>query len=181
MIPIDKLFKLLIVIVLLLYGILNCLNAQSWQNENRGLYPQSLQITYNARNTATGLRYGYLFQNAPFGLYFGFSQTIAPNQIYNTYPWERRFTLGGSLTVPNKHPLMHLMFTFGGAYNWHEDVYSEKPGQFNPHTSVTNNFGVDVGLQAQIKHLIIGYDVGLLSDVLYCQMRAGFTYYKIKR
>jgi len=156
------------------------LSAQSWQMENKGLYPQSLSLTYNFRNTATGLRYGYLFQKVPFGLYGGFSQTITSNQKYNTYPWERRFTIGGSLTVPNKHPLMHLMFTFGGAYNWHEDVYSEKPGQFNPHTSVTNNFGVDVGLQAQIKRLLIGYDVGLLSDIWYCQMRVGFCFYKLK-
>ena len=153
--------------------------GQSWQQENKGLYPSSLSLTYNFRNTAIGLRYGYLFQNAPLGLYGGFSQTIAPNQLYNTYPWERRFTFGGSLTVPNKHPLTHLMFCFGAAYNWHEDT--GKVGQFDPDVLITNNFGVDIGLQAQIKRVLIGYDVGLLSDVLYCQMRAGFTFYKLNK
>jgi hypothetical protein len=77
--------------------------------------------------------------------------------------------------------LKELVEHVGGAYNWHEDVYSEKPGQFNPHTSITNNFGVDVGLQAQIKHFVIGYDIGLLSDVWYCQMHLGIAFYKLRK
>lgn len=31
------------------------------------------------------------------------------------------------------------------------------------------------------KRLLIGYDIGLLSDIWYCQMRAGFTFYKLRR
>jgi hypothetical protein len=153
--------------------------SQRWQDQNRGLFPSSLQITYNFRNTATGLRYGYLFQNAPLGLYAGFSQTIAANLKYNTYPWERRFTAGGSLTVPNKHPLIHLMFTFGSAYNWHEDTGN--PGQFDPDVSHTNNWGIDIGLQAQIKHIITGFDLGWNSDIWYCQMRFGVTFNRLRR
>lgn len=52
-------------ICLALWSIANRLHAQRWQDANRGLYPQSIQATLNVRNTAVGLRYGYLFQKYP--------------------------------------------------------------------------------------------------------------------
>lgn len=169
-----------ITIVMLAVTVNKC-NAQRWIDENRGLYPQSLQVSYNYRNTGLGIRYGYIFQSVPFGLYGGFSHTFHPNKYDVVYGWERRYTLGGSITIPNRHPVMHLMGTFGGVRNEHPDFYSNMPGIVDPDINQTNNWGVDLGLQAQINHWLIGYDVGFLSDILYCQMRVGVAFYKIRK
>jgi hypothetical protein len=168
-----------IAIFILVFTCVPKAHGQRWIDENRGLYPQSLQVTYNYRNTATGFRYGYLLQKVPYGMFFGVSQTVRTNMAFNTYPWERRVTLGGSVTLPTGFSRLHLMPYAGLAYNWHNDVFVSMPGIFNADQNMTNNWGVDIGLQAQIKHWMIGYDVGFLSDILYCQMRAGYTFYRL--
>ena len=101
----DKL--ILGIMIIILMTIFPRLDAQRWQDANRGLYPQSIQATYNIRNTAIGFRYGYLFSKSvlamPLGVYCSFSNTINPywnnNVGNNNYDWERKFSLGGVMQL----------------------------------------------------------------------------------
>ena len=64
-------------LIIVLFLISNTIYSQKWQDENRGLYPNSLQITINAPNEMIGIIYGYSFKNPvfkmPFGIYGEFS------------------------------------------------------------------------------------------------------------
>ena len=102
---------LLILLVLMVISIFTCkaIKAQSWQYENKGLYPNSIQGTLNARNESIGIRYTYLLQqpifHMPLGIYGSFANTIPiswrlPNyEFYNNYAWERKYSIGLLITL----------------------------------------------------------------------------------
>jgi hypothetical protein len=186
-IEVDKLIKLLIVIVLLLCGIINCLNAQRWQDENRGLYPNAIQVTYNGRNTALGIRYSHLFKNPvlalPLGFYGSFSHTIHPDLRFINYDWERKYSIGGMVTLPYDGG-MHTMFTLGAVRNEHPRLnadYGMQTGQHNPTYYETNNWGVDIGIQVQVNHFTSHLTVDAINFMRYVQFGVGFTFYKLKK
>lgn len=170
-------------IILILFCTLS-LNAQRWQDVNRGLYPNAIQGTINARNTAVGVRYSHLFEKAPYGFYVSFSNTIKPDMKYNTYPWERKYSIGGMLTMPYNREMhgTRMMFTVGAIYNSHEDVYMDDwPGRFDPNVAYTNNWGVDLGIQVQIKRFTGHISIDALNFFRYAEVGAGWTFYRLRR
>lgn len=168
--------------------------GQRWKDSNRGLYPQSIQATYNVRNTALGFRYGYLFNKPvmeiPLGVYVSFSNTINPywnnNVGNNNYDWERKFSLGGSVQLPHylKMNGFHTFFTFAGVYNSHPTANSDKnlmQGQYNGATYHTTNIGVDIGIEQQINHIKWHLTIDAINFLEYVELGAGITFYKLKR
>lgn len=172
--------------ILILIFIPSMLLGQRWQDSNRGLYPQSVQASYNARNTAVGLRYGYLFQKQPLGLYTSFSNTIAPNPDYINYEWERKYSLGGMLTLPYVREMkgIHTFFTVGAVYNSHPTANTDKglmPGQYDGELYYTTNWGCDIGFEWQIKHFKCHLTVDAINFMRYVEFGAGYTFYKLRK
>jgi hypothetical protein len=161
--------------------------SQRWQDENRGLYPNAVQVTYNARNTAIGLRYSHLFEKPvfklPVGIYGSFSNTINPDIRFINYNWERKYSLGVLVTLPYDGGGMHTMFTLGAVRNEHPLLnadYGMQQGQHNPTYYETNNWGVDIGIQVQVKHFTSHLTVDVNNFMRYVEFGAGFTFYKLK-
>lgn len=155
--------------------------SQSWQDSNRGLYPQSIQATINARNTALGLRYGYLFQKKPLGVYGSFSNTISPNPDYINYDWERKYSVGGMMQLPYSYKMrgIHTFITAGVVYNSHKDPYLDYPGRYNGQLYYTSNIGFDVGIEQQINHFKCHLTVDVMNFMRYVEFGAGFTFYRL--
>ena len=188
----DKL--ILGIIIITLMTIFPRLNAQRWEDSNRGLYPQSIQSTYNIRNTALGIRYGYLFQNPvlgiPLGVYGSFSNTINPywnnNVGNNNYDWERKFSLGGIIQLPHSLKMngFHTFFTFAGVYNSHPTANSDKglmQGQYSGGTYHVTNPGVDIGIEQQINHIKLHLTLDAMNFLEYVEFGVGIAFYKLKR
>jgi hypothetical protein len=159
-------------ICLALWSIANRTYAQSWQDSNRGLYPQSIQATVNPKNTAIGFRYGYLFKEQPFGLYASFSNTISPNTDYNNYDWERKYSLGGMVQLPYNIKMrgIHTFFTVGAVYNQHPEIAQDK--------YATSVIGCDVGVEFQIHHYRCHLTVDVVNFMRYIQIGCGYTFFR---
>jgi hypothetical protein len=162
--------------------------AQRWQDENKGIYPNAVQLTINGRNTALGLRYSYLFQEAflgmPVGLYGSFSQTVHPDTRFINYDWERKYSLGALLTLPKYRDSMMTMVTFGVVRNEHPVSFYDKglsPGQHDPHYFETLNWGFDIGVQVQVNHVTGHIVVDALNFMRYVEVGLGVTFYKLNK
>jgi hypothetical protein len=156
--------------------------SQRWQDENRGLYPQSIQVTINARNSAVGLRYGYLFQKplfgVPVGLYGSFSNTIKPDMRYNNYSWERKIAIGGMITLPYSREMqgIHTILTLGAVYNSHPSIKMDDPGLYQ-----TSPWGCDIGVQLQKNRTTGHISIDVLNFMRYVELGIGITFYKLRR
>lgn len=155
-------------------------NAQHWQDTNRGLYPQSIQATLNAKNTAAGIRYGYIFQKQPLGVYASFSNTIAPDMDYNNYEWERKYSLGGMITLPYVRDMRgtHTFFTLGLVYNEHP---TSTLVSYDSNLYFTSDFGCDVGMEFQLHHFKAHLTVDVVNFMRYVEFGAGFTFFKLRK
>lgn len=161
--------------------------GQRYQDTNRGLFPNALQGTINARNTAIGIRYSYLFQKSfmgiPCGLYGSFSNTIKPDRRFINYPWERKYSLGGMITLPYTREMhgIRTVITVGAVYNSHPDNYlRDYPGLYDGNVYYTNNFGCDLGLQIQVNHFVGHIAVDAINFMRYVEIGIGFTFFKLK-
>jgi hypothetical protein len=157
-------------------------SAQSWQYQNRGLYPSAFHLTINPKNTAVGLMYSYLFQhpvlNMPIGVYGSASRTIDPNLWYNNYEWEYKFSVGFSITLPmNKdHPEVHTMCLLGLNYYqlpgmWQNDAL--QPGQYYSNLKATNPIGLDMGVRMQVYHSTVSLLIDAMNFFQYAQLSYG--------
>jgi len=180
----------MLTIICILICICSRLKAQSWSNENRGLYPQSVQLNYNPMNTALGVRYGYLFQrpvlNMPLGVYVTFSNTINPNPHYINYAWERKYSIGGTITAPYDLEMhgIYTMFTLGLVYNEHPRANQDlslPPGQFMAGYKATSNFGLDIGVMIQLNHLAFHLKADAVNWMSYVEVGAGITFFRIRK
>lgn len=164
--------------------------SQRWQDTNRGLYPQSIQTTYNARNTAFGFRYSYLFNKPimemPLGCYASFSNTISSNINYNNYKWERKLSIGGIIQLPydlEAHGT-HSFFTLGLVYNLHPKANTNKnlmPGQYDSSLYYTSMFGCDIGIEQQYNRFRWHLTVDVINFMRYVEFGFGYCYFRIRR
>jgi hypothetical protein len=176
--------KTLIVILFLIP--LSCF-GQRYQDTNRGLYPNAIQLTINARNTALGIKYSHLFEKpffgVPVGLYGSFSNTIKPDLRFINYDYERKVAIGGMITLPY-NSLMHgirTMLTVGAVRNIHPYLFSDNVlyrGQFDNTYYQTCKYGVDIGIQMQLKHFTTGITVDAINFLRYVEVSAGYTFYR---
>ena len=170
------------IILLLLVSCSISLNAQNWANENRGLYPNSLSVTINARNTALGVRGVHLFQepvlNMPIGVYGSFSNTVNPNLKYINYNWERKYSMGALITLPHsfESKLTHTALSIGAIYNSH----TSPPGQFQGDLYYTSYWGCDIGVHIQINHFTSHIVCDVFNFMRYVEFGCGyaFSFYK---
>lgn len=173
--------------ILIFLLISNKCDAQRWKDTNRGLYPQSLQVSVNAKNSAVGGRYGYLFQNPvldmPLGVYASFSNTISPNPDHNNYAWERKYSLGGMITLPhNMDSEAHTFFTLGVVRNSHPDAFTTStPGQYEADVYETANWGCDIGIEMQQKHFKAHLTVDVVNWMRYVEFGCGVTFFRIRK
>lgn len=162
--------------------------SQRWQDSNRGLYPQSIQVTYNVKNTAIGLRYGYLFNKPvmemPLGWYASFSNTINPyymnNVGGNNYDWERKYSLGGMVQLPYSRKMngTHTFLTVGVVYNSHKDPYLDYPGRYDANLYYTSNVGCDIGIEQQRGRVKWHLTVDALNFMRYVEFGCGYTFFR---
>ena len=173
---IKKEWMLIITYILLGIAFGQRCHGQSWQDSNRGLYPQSIQATINAKNTAVGLRYGYLFREQPLGIYASFSNTIASNLDYNNYAWERKYSLGGMVQLPYNRKMrgIHTFFTLAAVYNSHDDPYDRS-------MNYTNDIGCDIGMEFQINRYKCHLTVDAINFMRYVEFGCGISFYKIRK
>ena len=149
---------------------------------NMGLYPNSVQVTFNPRNTAIGITCGRLIKNG-FGLYAGFSNTISPNPNWNNYDWERKFSLGATAKLFTAlHSPFHISVAAGAVRNFHGRInsrYHLLPGQTEGGLKTITNWGCDLGFNLQRRHLVWSILYDPLND--YAQLGVGiaFKYFKI--
>jgi len=186
----------MLILVYLLMGIFigqKC-KGQRWQDSNRGLYPQSIQTTYNIRNTALGVRYGYLIQKPvlgmPLGIYGSFSNTINPywnnNVGNNNYDWERKYSIGSSVQLHHSIGMhsIHTFFTIAGIYNSHPTANSDKvrpPGQFTAGYYHITDWGCDIGIEQQINHVKWNLTVDFVNFLEYVEFGVGYTFFKLNK
>ena len=119
------------------------------------------------------------------GVYASFSNTIAPNPNYINYEWERRYSLGGMLTLPYVREMkgIHTFFTLGLVYNSHPTANTDKglmPGQYDGELYYTTNWGCDIGFEWQTKHFKCHLTCDVVNFMRYVELGAGFTFYKLK-
>ena len=188
----DMLIKFWIFLVLV--TMCQKMDAQRWQDVNRGLYPNSIQGTLNARNESLGMRYSHLFEKPvsglPLGVYASISNTIPEGwrlpyyDEYNTYSWERKYSLGGIITLPYSRQMhgTRTMLTVAAIYNSHEDVYMDDwPGRFDPNVAYTNNWGVDLGVQVQTGRFTAHISIDALNFFRYAEIGAGYCFYRLRK
>lgn len=169
--------------------------GQSWSNENKGLYPNSVQVSINRPNESIGLIYSYLPQSpicgAPIGLYSEINSTIPKSwhssqyYEYNNYEWQRKYSLGLSITLPHTFGdgIVHTMFTAGIVYNDHpRTIYDQNvnPGNFTGDYQHTTTFGCDIGIRMQCKHFTAHLKTDVVNFMRYTQFGCGycFSFYK---
>jgi len=166
------------------------IDAQRWKDENRGLYPQSIQLNVNVRNTALGIRYGYLFQkpvlSMPIGVYGTFSNTIHPNPKYVNYAWERKYSLGFSITSSNafKSGGTHFMGTMALVYNSHPTANQDLDnfvGEYTGGYYTTTDFGLDIGIMMQKRHFVGHIKADMMNWMKYIEFGAGFSFYRLRK
>ena len=179
---------MVIILIALIFNVFTChkINGQSWSDTNRGLYPQSVSITYNAHNTALGVNYSYLLQNKPIGFYTSFSNTINPDLDYNNYNWERKYSLGCILTLPHnlEDEYIHTMVTLGLIYNEHPREWQNKDlpiGLYMGNVYSTTPIGCDLGIRIQIKHFTSSLKVDVVNFMRYVEFGCGYTFYRIRK
>jgi hypothetical protein len=155
---------LLFIIIMILSTICNRIEAQLWKNENRGLFPNSIGLTVNAKNHSLGIQYGYLFQNPvaqmPLGVYGSYSHTIHPNLWINNYPWEEKYSIGLKITLPHgfRDGLSHTFIEVGPVWNRHPRAWQNDsllPGQVYADVKSTTDIGFDIGVSMQMKHCLV--------------------------
>lgn len=176
--------KWLLILILFISMPLYC---QSWENANVGLYPNSLQLTYNFRNTSTGFMFLHLFEKSfllmPVGLYGSVSSTIKPDQRYVNYPWERKFSFGGSVTLNHSRLVnMDYMFLCGAVYNWHPGLNSSLvllPGQYDPSKYATTRYGFDMGFRISKNRYSGTILIEAFNLIRYVQLSFGYNFYKL--
>jgi hypothetical protein len=157
--------------------------AQPWKDTNRGLRPNAIQATINARNTALGVRYSHLFTKpflgVPMGVYASFSNTVNPDLRFINYEWERKYSIGVSITLPY-NPTMHgiyTMATLGFIYNQHPELYPGRDmykGTFDGVYYETVPWGIDVGIQIQINRFTSHLTVDAVNFFRYAEVGVGF-------
>jgi hypothetical protein len=182
---------MLVLLGMIILSIILCetIKGQSWQHENKGLYPNSIQGTMNARNESVGIRYTYLFQqpvlNMPLGIYGSFSNTIPINwrlpnyAFYNNYAWERKYSVGLLITLPTSLEAqgMHSMATIGIIHNSHPyATNNEYPGRFDPDLYYTNYWGCDIGVQVQINRFTSHLTIDFGNFFRYAEIGAGYCF-----
>jgi len=149
----DLLLKMIIATALM--TMCQKMKGQGYTNENKGLYPDSFQGTYNPYNTAIGINYSRLSEKW-YGGYAGFSNTIDPNPIFNNYDWERKYTVGSLITLPTElKATFHTFVIVGINYNTHSDINSQyilQPGQYEAGLRTTQDVSCDIGLALQVHH-----------------------------
>lgn len=158
--------KLLLIIAFIigLLSLAQLCNGQKWQNECKGLYPNSIGVTCNAKNHSLGVQYGYLFQkpvfNTPIGLYASYSHTIHPNKWINNYDWEEKYAIGLKFALPHafEDGLTHTFITIGPVWNRHPREWQNEnllPGQSYADIEPTTAIGLDLGVSMQMKRCLV--------------------------
>lgn len=166
--------------------------GQSWAESNRGLYPQSAQVTFNAPNLSIGLIYGYLFQKSvaglPIGLYGEFTSTLpkswrlTTNQYYyqfNNYVWERQYSIGATLTLPTAMHCAHFIVMTGIVYHDHPGRWVDsglRPGNYVAGYNSTSLIGCDLGVQLQQKHARVHLKTDIVNWFRYTEFGFGYCW-----
>jgi hypothetical protein len=159
------------------------IQAQRWSDINKGLYPNAMQVTFNAKNHATGLKYDYLFKNQ-FGIYGSFSRTIRPNLWINNYRWENKYSIGIDITLPaDGITTVHSIVSIGLVYNQHPREWQNElmpSGMYYAPYKVTTPIGLDLGWRAQVKKWTVGFQIDIMNFFQYGQLSFGrcFSFYK---
>ena len=173
--------KVQLIGILLIFPVMGF--AQRWQDMNRGLLPNSIQMTVNAKNHAVGLKFDHLFESLPFGVYGSFSRTIKPNLWYNNYRWENKYSIGLDITMPQDALIkVHNIMSVALAYNQHPIEWMNESlpaGQYYPHFETTVPVGLDLGWRMIMGKWTAGFQIDVMNFFQYGQFCFGrnFTFY----